>query len=159
MQASAHCREENRACGTVMNTNNERKRKEMAMVGIKQIENHPIKNGKWKEFNKHAVLIAEGSYVDDKKHGVWKEYYDTGEIMILEYYNHGVQHGPFTSYRPGEKVFSKGNYQNGSREGFFTLFDEGGQIIKKILFINNNQIEDIEQFEHDSDTSSREDRS
>lgn len=118
------------------------------MIKTTTQENPEVKNGKWKEFNKHAVLIAEGNYLNGKKHGVWREYYDTGELMILEHFQHGVQHGPFTSYRPGEKVFSQGNYQNGSREGFFTLFDEDGKISRKILFINNYQIEDIEQYEH-----------
>ena len=117
------------------------------MIRTKEFAKSQIKNGKWKEFNKHAVLISEGNYVNHQKHGVWREYYDTGDIMIMEHYDHGVLHGPFTSYRPGEKVFSQGNYHNGAREGFFTLFDEEGKIIKKLLFINNHQIEDIEQHE------------
>lgn len=120
------------------------------MIGIKETKKPHVRNGKWKEFNKHAILIAEGSYLNDQKHGVWREYYDTGELMILEHYHHGVPHGPFTSFRPGEKVFSQGNYHHGSREGFFTLYDEEGKIVRKILFINNHQIEDIEQHEHNN---------
>ena len=118
------------------------------MIRTSEPTKTPIKNGKYKEFNKHAILISEGTYLNHQKHGVWREYYDTGDIMIIEHYHHGMQHGPFTSYMPGHKVFSQGNYHHGSREGFFTLFDEEGKIIKELLFINNHQIEDIEQYEH-----------
>jgi antitoxin component YwqK of YwqJK toxin-antitoxin module len=127
----------------------------MAMIGASEIKKTNVKNGKWKEFNKHAVLVAEGTYLNYQKHGVWREYYDTGEIMILEHYHHGVAHGPFTSYRPGEKVFSQGNYHNGSREGYFTLYDEAGNMSRKLLFINNHQIEDIELHEHHHATTQR----
>ena len=43
-----------------------------------------LKEGRWKEFNKHAILISIGNYVGDRKHGEWREYYDTGELMLEE---------------------------------------------------------------------------
>lgn len=104
------------------------------------------KNGKWKEFNKHAVLIAEGVYVNNKKHGTWREYYDaTGSIMIEETYQHGIQHGPYTAFHPNGQVWSKGQFKNGLREGYFNVYDDQGIDIKKMLFINNNEIEDIDR--------------
>lgn len=105
-----------------------------------------VKNGKWKEFNKHAILIAEGMYVNNKKHGTWREYYDhTGSIMIEEDFHYGVQHGRFISYHPNGQIFSQGTFHNGMREGYFRAYDETGKNIKNMLFINNNQIEDIEE--------------
>jgi antitoxin component YwqK of YwqJK toxin-antitoxin module len=110
---------------------------------IKQIQ---FRNGKWKEFNKHAVLIAEGIYLNNQKHGLWKEYYDeTGGIMIEENYNRGVLHGRFASYHPNGKLLSEGQYHQGSREGYFRVYDQEGNNIKNLLFISNHQIEDIEE--------------
>lgn len=103
-----------------------------------------IKNGKWKEFNKHAVLIAEGIYIDNNKHGLWREYYDhTGTIMIEEHYSHGIMHGRFTSYYPAGQKFSEGEFFNGSREGYFKVYDERGENIRNLLFIDNVQVADI----------------
>jgi antitoxin component YwqK of YwqJK toxin-antitoxin module len=108
-----------------------------------------IKNGNWKEFNKHAVLISEGVYVNDKKHGRWREYYDhTGALMIEETYENGIQHGPYTCFHPSGHVWSKGYFNNGLREGYFRIYDEQGNGVKNLLFIGNHQIEDIEELKH-----------
>jgi antitoxin component YwqK of YwqJK toxin-antitoxin module len=105
-----------------------------------------IKNGKWKEFNKYAILISEGIYVNDKKHGCWREYYDhTGSLMIEETYENGTQHGAYTCFHPNGHVWSMGYFNNGLREGYFRTYDEQGNCVKNILFISNNQIEDIEE--------------
>ena len=105
-------------------------------------EEKAIKNGKWKEFNKHAVLIAEGCYVNDRKHGLWREYYDTGELLIEENYINGIQHGRYASYHPNGQVFSEGQYRNGRLEGYFRVYDENGRNIRNLLFINNDEIEE-----------------
>jgi antitoxin component YwqK of YwqJK toxin-antitoxin module len=98
------------------------------------------KNGKWKEFNKHAVLIAEGNYLHDRKHGLWKEYYDTGELMIEEVFERGIQHGRFATYHKNGLLLSEGKYVNGQRDGHFKVYNELGQHIKSMLFIKNNLI-------------------
>jgi antitoxin component YwqK of YwqJK toxin-antitoxin module len=101
-----------------------------------------IPNGKWKEFNKHAVLIADGFYLNGKKHGTWREYYDeTGAVTIEETYQHGIQHGPYTSFYPNGQVCSEGQFRNGLREGIFKIYDEHGNNIRNLLFINDIQIE------------------
>jgi antitoxin component YwqK of YwqJK toxin-antitoxin module len=114
------------------------------MIKISTTNTSQIKDGKWKEFNKHAVLVTEGFYVNNKKHGTWKQYYDhTGTILIEENFNHGVKHGQFTSYHPNGQVFSQGEYQHGLREGYFRVYDEKGNNIRNLLFIKNIEIEDI----------------
>ena len=120
------------------------------------VQRMKIKSGKWKEFNKHAVLISEGSYVNNEKHGVWREYYDhTGSIMIEETFQHGVQHGKYRSFHPNGRVWSEGEFSNGLREGYFQVFDEDGNNIRTLLFINNYQIEDIEQQKYADEKSGR----
>jgi antitoxin component YwqK of YwqJK toxin-antitoxin module len=115
------------------------------MMKISDNKTTIVKNGKWKEFNKHAILIAEGVFVNDQKHGLWREYYDTGELMIEENYDHGIQHGCFASFHQNGQVFSKGQYFHGSREGYFRVFDEEGKNIRNLLFIKNTKVEDIEE--------------
>lgn len=105
-----------------------------------------MKNGKYKEFNKHAVLISEGSYLNNLKHGVWREYYDqTGSLMIEENYRHGIQHGRFSCFHPNGKLLSEGNYIDGKREGEFLVYDDEGNRIRVLQFANNNLISDIDE--------------
>jgi antitoxin component YwqK of YwqJK toxin-antitoxin module len=103
-----------------------------------------IRNGKWKEFNKHAILIAEGYYLNNKKHGIWREYYDhDGSLMIEEVYSHGIPHGSFASYHPNGQLLSIGEFKNGSREGIFKVYDENGTNIRNIAYFRDQEIEDI----------------
>lgn len=114
------------------------------MITRESIKTTLVKNGKWKEFNKHAVLIAEGFYLNNKKHGVWREYYDeNGRIMLEEHYKHGLQHGAYTSFHPNGQVFSKGQFLNGVREGYFKVYDEQGKHTRNLFFTNNMQVEDL----------------
>src|SRR5688572_26823227 len=112
------------------------------MVG--QINRMPLqtRNGKWKEVNKRAVLIAEGHYVNNKKHGVWREYYDSnGGLMIEENYWDGVQHERVASYHPNGQLMSEGQFQYGMREGCFKVYDENGTNIRNIIFVADQEIE------------------
>jgi antitoxin component YwqK of YwqJK toxin-antitoxin module len=103
-----------------------------------------MKNGKWKEFNKHAIMIAEGNYLNDKKHGVWREYFDTGELMIEENFCVGVSHGRYTAFYKSGKILSEGKFTNGSREGAFKIYDQEGNHIKSLLFADNTLIAEVE---------------
>jgi len=105
---------------------------------------HP-KNGKWKEFNKQAILVAEGNYQHDLKHGLWKQYYETGELLIEEMYDKGILHGRYASYHINGKLLSEGEYMNGNREGFFHIYDERGLHVKSILFTKNMLVQEVEQ--------------
>jgi antitoxin component YwqK of YwqJK toxin-antitoxin module len=101
------------------------------------------KNGKWKEFNKDAVLVAEGNYLFDLKHGLWREYYETGELLIEEVYHHGILNGRYAAYHPNGKVMSEGQYIEGNREGYFHIFDENGRNIESMFFVKNQLIEAV----------------
>ena len=117
------------------------------MVALLERKAVQMRNGKWKEFNKHAILISEGHYVNNKKHGVWREYYDSnGSLMIEETYWHGVQHGRFASYHPNGQLLSEGEFQDGSREGCFKVYDENGTNIRNIVFLSNEEIADVDGY-------------
>ena len=102
------------------------------------------RNGKWKSFNKQAVLISEGHYQYDLKHGLWKQFYETGELLIEETYDQGVLHGRYASYHMNGALLSSGQYQHGRREGYFNVFDESGKPVKRLLFVNNIQVEEVD---------------
>jgi len=102
------------------------------------------KNGKWKEFNKQAVLVAEGNYQHDVKHGLWTSYYETGELLIEETYEQGVLHGRYASYHLNGWLLSEGRYQHGQREGYFYVYDEFGKQLKSLLFVNNVLVDDVD---------------
>jgi antitoxin component YwqK of YwqJK toxin-antitoxin module len=95
------------------------------------------KNGRWKEFNKHAVLVAEGMHNDGLKHGIWRYYYDTGEPAIEETYVNGRMHGTYTSYHLNGSMMSEGQYENDCREGPFNIYNEQGELLKVMHFVNN----------------------
>jgi antitoxin component YwqK of YwqJK toxin-antitoxin module len=115
------------------------------MIKVLNKKSQRMEDGKWKEFNKHAVLISEGNYINGKKHGTWREYYDhTGSIMIEENYNNGIAHGRYRSFHPNGRVWSEGQFVNGMRENYFSVYDENGMQVRSMLFIHNKQIEDVE---------------
>lgn len=108
----------------------------------KKIAGKIIKDGKWKEFNKQAILVAEGNYKNGFKHGCWKYYYDTGEPVIEEHFSEGRLHGRYTSFYTSGRIMAVGQYVNDSREGKFYLFDEDGALTKMLVFNDNTQIEE-----------------
>jgi antitoxin component YwqK of YwqJK toxin-antitoxin module len=103
-----------------------------------------LKNGRWKEFNRHGILIAVGNFHNDQKHGQWLEYYDTGELILEENYVYGISHGRYATYHPNGKLQSEGTYVNGKREGYFTGYDEDGVQIKSLLFSDDKLVEETE---------------
>lgn len=102
------------------------------------------KNGKWKEFNKHAILVSEGFYQHDLKHGDWRQYYESGELLIEETYERGVLHGRYACYHTNGVLLSEGQYRHGRREGYFNVFDESGKPVKRLLFVNNVMVEEVD---------------
>ena len=108
----------------------------------KNISKVKVKNGKWKEFNKHAILIAEGHYVNNAKHGLWREYYDSGELATEQNYIHGVLHGPYASYHTNGQLWSEGVHVNDQCEGTFKVYNEHGLLIKLLIFENGRLVEE-----------------
>jgi antitoxin component YwqK of YwqJK toxin-antitoxin module len=102
------------------------------------------RQGYWKEYNKHAVLISEGTFLNNEKHGIWKEYYDTGELMIEEHYVKGIKHGLFRTFHRNGLLMSEGSFRNGLREGYFKLMDERGNEIRATLFIHDMEVRNAE---------------
>lgn len=114
------------------------------LISGKQEELPKLKEGKWKEFNKHAILIAEGHYQTGQKHGRWREYFDTGELMLEEDFYKGTADGRFATYHRNGKVLSEGNFIQGLRMGEFKIYDEQGIHIKSLRFERDVLTEEVE---------------
>lgn len=114
-----------------------------------------LKEGRWKEFNKHAELISVGYYVQGNKHGHWMEYYDTGELLLEEIYELGILHGRFVTYHRNGSLMSEGVYVQGNREGWFNIYNDEGRHIKSLLFSANNLMEELNAPSTVNETSER----
>ncbi|MEQ8364880.1 MAG: hypothetical protein RIF39_06815 [Cyclobacteriaceae bacterium] len=112
-------------------------------MDVKKTEPTGPKNGKWKEFNKHAILVSEGHYVDGIRDGLWKFYYDSGELLIEEEYELGKKNGKYSSYFRSGKLMSHGQFSNDLREGEFKVYDEQGKVTKVLVFKKDELIEEI----------------
>jgi antitoxin component YwqK of YwqJK toxin-antitoxin module len=122
-----------------------KKNKDMLEGKFKKSHLQNVRNGKWKEFSRQAVLIAEGHYIQDLKQGLWKQYYETGELLIEEEYERGILHGRYAAYHLNGNVMSEGQYIHGKREGHFDIYDERGLRTRRLFFSNNLLIETIER--------------
>ncbi|SRR5690606_23609764 len=111
---------------------------------FKRKSRHIPRNGKWKEFNKHAVLISEGYYENGIKHGSWRQFYETGELLLEENYKNGILHGRYATYHLNGRVLSEGQYRHGKREGVFKVFDESGKLTGRLLFVDNVPLDEGE---------------
>lgn len=100
-------------------------------------KNAQPRNGKWKEFNKHGVLISEGHYKNDIKVGIWRTYYETGELAIEEFYVNGKLHGKFSAYHMNGVLMSHGSYKNNMREGYFYIYNEKGVLVQQMFFVKD----------------------
>jgi len=101
------------------------------------------KNGKWKEFNKNAILISEGHYVDGQRDGCWRFYYDSGELLIEEEYSMGKKHGKYNSFFRSGNLMSEGKFSEDHRQGEFRVYNEQGRLTKVLVFKNDGLIEEI----------------
>ena len=104
------------------------------------------RDGHWKEFSKHGILIKEGDYRDGHKTGKWKLYYETGRIAIEETYSEGKKEGPFQSFYETGQPISEGQYRDGKREGRFNVFDISGKLVKTMV-LKDDVLVDEEIFE------------
>lgn len=125
-------------CGTARNSPKKMRMKLFNLFGKKK----KLKNGTWREYNKHAVMITEGTFLNDLKHGTWRYYYETGTLAIEENYAYDKLHGPYKSFFPEGTLMSEGLYEHNAREGYFQVYNEQGQLVRAILYVRNMLVTD-----------------
>lgn len=73
------------------------------------------KQGPW-EIYEDSILIARGSYRDDRPDGLWTYWYPNGMLKEEGHYQQGMKHGMWVEWYPDGDLMWKGEYENGHRE-------------------------------------------
>ena len=103
------------------------------------------KNGIWKEFSPQGILLAEGVYLNGKKHGYFKYYDANGYFQYIEKYENDILIENATEtmhldrkvdYHPNGKIHTIAHYFKGVPEGVRREYDSTGNVIKSYIFHN-----------------------
>jgi antitoxin component YwqK of YwqJK toxin-antitoxin module len=87
------------------------------------------RNGPWKDFSADGVLVAEGSYYDNRRSGEWKFYNADGKLEQAGSYYNGRIDGTWRWYYPGGELLREEDYFQGKRDGNYTEYSRAGEII------------------------------
>ncbi len=78
------------------------------------------KQGLWKLYSASRLLIADITYMHDKKHGMSTRYYPhTGELMEQAEYFDGRKHGEYRKFYYTGTPKSEGEYLRNRRDGYW----------------------------------------
>jgi len=127
-------------------------------------------------FHPNGKLMAEGNYLNQKKHGLWKYYSDldeklvaqekyskgeldgesinyypeTGNSLEIVFYTKGELDGPYKKYFPdGQTLMTEGFYKNGLLEGEFLSYHPDGKIQTRGQYTKGIQTGKWEYFDED----------
>jgi hypothetical protein len=64
------------------------------LLGSKNKKKNTARNGRWKEYNRFGIMIADGQYKNGLREGTWKIYSDAGNLVIEEEYVTGFSRVP-----------------------------------------------------------------
>jgi len=87
------------------------------------------RNGPWKDVSADGVLVAEGSYYDNRRSGEWKFYNADGKLEQAGSYYNGRIDGTWRWYYPGGELLREEDYYQGKRDGNYTEYSRAGEII------------------------------
>ncbi|NLE33796.1 MAG: hypothetical protein GX622_01695, partial [Bacteroidales bacterium] len=87
------------------------------------------RNGPWKDFSADGVLVAEGSYYDNRRSGEWKFYNADGKLEQAGSYYNGRIDGSWRWYYPEGELLREEDYYQGKRDGNYTEYARTGEII------------------------------
>lgn len=101
-----------------------------------KVEHYSVgkRNGIWQTYSPEGVLLEECNYLNDKLDGVFKSYYLNGNVSLEENYVAGKTNGKSTAYYPNKNVSMTGNHHNGWRDGEWSTYDVNGKIRSTILY-------------------------
>jgi antitoxin component YwqK of YwqJK toxin-antitoxin module len=89
------------------------------------------RNGKWKDLNPEGNVIAEGTYVSNRKTGPWKFYNSSGTIEQTGSFNNDRPDGLWQWYYPDGSILREEDYFQGKRDGLCVEYSENGDIISQ----------------------------
>jgi antitoxin component YwqK of YwqJK toxin-antitoxin module len=87
------------------------------------------RNGAWKDYSAGGVVIAEGTYAENRRTGAWKFYNTSGRLEQAGSYSNGRIDGTWRWYYPEGELLREEDYYQGVRDGNYTEFTRTGEII------------------------------
>jgi antitoxin component YwqK of YwqJK toxin-antitoxin module len=113
----------------------------------KEKKQNTARNGRWKEFNRFGIMIADGYYKNGLREGTWKIYSDSGNLVIEEEYVNGILEGTYKAFHENGNPISVGHYTQNKRDGEFRIFRDDG-ILNKILRFSNGELTEVTELYH-----------
>ncbi|MCX6332892.1 MAG: hypothetical protein NT092_01130 [Bacteroidia bacterium] len=86
-------------------------------------------NGKWKDLYPDGRVLAEGTYIDNRRSGLWKFYSPSGKTEQTGFYNNGRPDGLWKWFYENGTTLREEEYFQGQRDGAFTEYSATGDII------------------------------
>lgn len=117
------------------------------LLGLREKKKNNVRNGRWKEFNRFGIMIADGRYRKGLREGTWKIYSDAGNLVIEEEYVNGVLEGTYKAFHENGNPISVGHYTQNKRDGEFRIFRDDG-ILNKILRFSKGELTEVTELYH-----------
>lgn len=89
-------------------------------------------------FDQWGKKIAEGVYVNEKRHGKWMFFSDNVKVSEEEFRN-GLKHGISRKFYPSGEVLEESEWQNGTQEGNYRVFFKNGKPYMQCKFSNGKR--------------------
>ncbi len=91
--------------------------------------------------------MAEGIYVEEKKHGLWKFFNEAeGSLISEETYVMGVKNGISKTYFPDGGIAEILTWENGVKSGLWEQYYSDGHIKFRGIYLNNEKHGDLTAF-------------
>ena len=134
-------------------------------------EGNYIKHGPWQELDEQGDVVAEGKYVNNKRHGAWRRTIDGAEATLFaeEPYksfqgpfvseatlNHGKLHGHWTIYDRTNKKISIIAFADGKRHATAVRMYPNGQTRNSSTFVEGVIDGELNRYEPDGNVSGTE---
>ncbi len=100
-------------------------------------DRHGLKQGPW-EIYSNDILVAKGTYMDDKEEGVWMYWYENGNKRAEGNFKKGEKIGMWVEWYDDDVLMWKGTWKNGKR----VVHYEGDKPIIRFLDkeVSNNEL-------------------
>jgi hypothetical protein len=95
------------------NSNNQTGRESSEAMNL--VDDSGMKQGSWQIYE-DTVLVARGSYTDDKPEGLWTYWYKNGQMKEEGHFEAGVKYGIWVEWYQDGQIMWKGEWKNGTRQ-------------------------------------------
>lgn len=92
-----------------------------------------------KMFNEQGILVAQGTFYDQKKHGLW-QYFENNQLIAEDMFDKGVLDGTSTIYwqtTQNKQAAEVKNWEQGEKQGAWLWFYESGQVRMNAYYVHN----------------------